>query len=160
MTHAQEVETDVLAQYRPTPQMLMVMLRAAAVDDGHGGPWLVMGRSHTTPRVFVHHVSVSEPHPFTNNVLVMCSGTELLGKFCKLTRGIPVNLVRPQAPELRALGDWAIKRVDAPLWDHDIYGWGQSFNSVAAQDRRNDERNDCEARVRSLRWLMAEEWLR
>jgi hypothetical protein len=159
MTYAVE-ETDPLARYRPSGQMLMVMLRAAAVDDGKGGPWLTMARSHATPRVFVHHVSVSEPHPFTNNILVMCSGVELLGKFCTLTRGVPANIIRPHVDELRALGNWAIERVDTALWDQDIYAWGQHYNSARAQDRRTNERDDCVSRVRSLRWLMAEEWLR
>lgn len=160
MTHAQEVETDPLARYRPSGQILMVMLRAAAVDDGRGGPWLTLSRSHATPRVFVHHVNVTEPQPFSNGFVVMCSGVELLGKFCKITRGVPANIVNPRVDELRELGDWAIKRVDVETWDRDIVAWGQRYNGPLAQDRRADERTECESRVRSLRWLMAEEWLR
>lgn len=140
--------------------MLMVMMRAATVDDGKGGPWLTLARSHQRPRVFMHHVNVMQPHEFTNDYLVLCSGLELLGKFCKISYGVPANIISPGAAELRALGDWAVKRVDAPLWDRDISTWGKQYMGPLAQDRRADEREDCASRVRSLRWLMAEEWLR
>lgn len=159
MSHALE-EVDPLAAYRPSGHTLMVMLRAAAVDDGHGGPWLSLTRTRTTPRVFVHHIGVTEPHAYSNDRLVLCSGVELLGKFCALTRGVPANITHPDRTELRALGDWTVKRVNVPLWDTDQQAWLREYMGPLAMDRRASERDACASRVRSLRWLMAEEWLR
>lgn len=164
MSHAleQAEQTDPLAEYRPSGHMLMLMLRASAVDDGHGGPWLSLTRARNTgtARVFVHHISVTEPHAFSNDRLVLCSGVELLGKFCALTRGVPANILNPNRDELRALGDWTVTRVNAPLWDADARAWLREYMGPLARDRRARELDDAASRVRSLRWLMAEEWLR
>lgn len=160
MTHALEAP-DPLAPYRPSGHTLMLMLRASAVDDGHGGPWLTLARSRDmAPRVYVHHITVTEPHAYSNDRLVLCSGVELLGKYCALTRVLPANLINPQRDELRALGDWCVKRVNAALWDADQERWLQEYMGPRARDRRADEHDAAVCRVRSLRWLMAEEWLR
>lgn len=159
MTHALE-QADPLARFRPNGHTLMVMLRASAVDDGHGGPWLSLARSRTNPPVYVHHISVTQPGDFSNDRVVLCSGVELLGKFCSVTRGVPANIVDPNRAELRELGDWCVTRVNAPLWEYDQRAWLREYMGPLAQDRRARERDHAESRVRSLRWLMAEEWLR
>lgn len=160
MTHALET-ADPWAAYRPSGHQLMLMLRASAVDDGNGGPWLSLTRSRAAgPRVYVHHISVTLPQAYSNDRLLMCSGVELLGKFCALTRGVPANIVNPDRIELRSLGDWCVERVNAPLWDADQQRWLREYMGPRAMDRRANERDAAEGRVRSLRWLMAEEWLR
>lgn len=161
MTHALET-ADPWAAYRPTGHQLMLMLRASAVDDGHGGPWLSLVRSRDAAprRVYVHHISVTVPQAFSNDRLLMCSGVELLGKFCALTHGVPADIINPGRTELRALSDWCVERVNAPLWDADQQRWLREYMGPRAQDRRAYEHDAAEGRVRSLRWLMAEEWLR
>jgi hypothetical protein len=139
----------------------MLMLRASAVDDGQGGPWLTLTRAaDTVHRVYVHHIGVNEPDAYSNDRLLLCSGTELLGKFAGLTHTVPAKLTNPNRDELRELGDWCVTRVNAPLWDVDQQRWLSEYMGPRARDRRADERAHADARERSLRWLMAEEWLR
>lgn len=161
MTHAVE-QRDPLAEFRPSGHLLMLMLRASVADDGHGGPWLSVMRSHSAAprRVFHHYMSVTQPGDFSNDRIVMCSGLELLGKFCRMAASVPARVFEPTRAELRELGDWCVTRVNVPLWDADQQRWLREYMGPLARDRRADERDDAAARVRSLRWLMAEEWLR
>ena len=160
MTHAIE-QKDAYAPYRPSGHLLMLMLRSAAVDDGRGGPWLSLTRArHSPARVVVHHNGVTEPAGFSNDRLLMCSGVELLGKFCRITDGVPPNIVSPNRVELRALGDWCVSRVNAPLWDTDQRAWLAEYMGPIARDRRARDTDDGASRARALRWLMAEAWLK
>lgn len=159
MTHALE-QADRLAPYRPSPHVLMLMLRASAVDDGHGGPWLTLTRAHDNPLVFAHHITLVSPMAYSANRVTLCSGAELLGKFCSITRGVPANILDPTSAELRALGDWCCKRVNVELWHDDPAAWVRWYMGPLAKERRAYELEDAQSRVRSLRWLMAEEWLR
>jgi hypothetical protein len=139
----------------------MLMLRASAVDDGQGGPWLTLTRAaNPQHRVYVHHIGVNEPDAYSNDRLLLANGTELLGKFASLTRSMPAKITNPSRGELRELADWCVTRVNAPLWDVDPERWLREYMGPRARDRRADEREMADARVRSLRWLMAEEWLR
>lgn len=157
MTHA--VETDRFARYRPSPHLLMVMLRASAVDDGKGGPWLTLARAYDNPQVFSHHIATA-PTAFSPHQVVMCSGVELLGKYCSITHRVPANLTAPDGIELRHLANWCVERTDVELWDTDLQAWHRKYMGPLAKERRAREANDGASRVRSLRWLMAEEWLR
>lgn len=159
MTHALE-EADRLAPYRPHPHTLMLTLRAAAVDDGQGGPWLTLTRAHDNPRVFRHHIGLTAPTAYSANCVVLCSGTELLGKFCSITHGVPADIHRPTGAELRTLGTWVCERAKVELWDHDLAAWVRWYMGPLAKDRRANDFADAQSRVRSLRWLLAEEWLR
>lgn len=160
MDAVQETE-DRWAPYRPTGTTLMLLLRAAAVDDGQGGPWLTLTRSYTpNPRVFMHHIVLREPDAYDTDRLTLCSGVELLGKFCSLTRSVPARITDPARMDVRALADWCVERVDAETWDRDPQRWLRQYQGPRAKDRRADEHADAMSRVRSFRWLLAEEWLR
>jgi hypothetical protein len=159
MTHA--VEPEMKPEYLPPGHPLMLMLRAAVMDDGKGGPWLTLERSfeRAPRRAYRHHITVVEPQPYSTHSLTLCSGVELLGRYMSYVGSRP-NLANPEAAHLRALGEWAVQRVNAPLWDADAKLWLRQYMGPIARDNRADEHDECEARVRTLRWLMAEEWLR
>lgn len=159
MTHA--VEPRNRAEYIPSGHLLMIMLRASAVQDDQGGPWLSLMRSYSAAprRVYQHSISVTAPEPYSTHRIVLCSGLELLGKFCSIA-GVPAPILNPTRTQLRTLGEWCVERVNVPLWEADQALWLREYMSAAARDRREDQRLDAESRVRSLRWLMAEEWLR
>lgn len=159
MTHAVET-TDRWAPYRPKPHTLMVMLRASAVSDGQGGPWLTLHRAYDNPKIFTHHIAMSAPTAYSNNRVVMCSGVELLGQYCAITRRVPADIAHPDTEELRRLGDWCVQRTNVELWEFDLPAWVRKHEGPAARDRREQEAADAASRVRSLRWLLAEEWLR
>jgi hypothetical protein len=159
MTHALN-EVDALAPYRPHPHTLMLMLRASAIADGRGGPWLTLTRAHGSARVFQHHIGFSAPTAYSPDRVLMCSGVELLGKYCSITRGVPANITEPTGPELRELGTWCCERVKVALWDEDVHAWARWYMGPIARDKRAAEADDAASRVRSLRWLLAEEWLR
>lgn len=158
MSHALN-QADRWAPYRPHPHTLMLMLRSSAVEDGRGGPWLTLTRAHDA-RHFAHHIALTAPTAYSTDRVLMASGAELLGKYCALTRGVPANIVNPTSGELRALGDWCCERTKVDLWDADVNAWVRWYMGPLAKDKRAAEADDAMSRVRSLRWLLAEEWLR
>lgn len=144
---------------RPPAAYLMLLVRAAVCDDGHGGPWLTVATTHTpagTP-VYTHHVSNNRIDWYSTRRLVLLSGAEALGWV--MTNGWN-DLAHPTVRELRALSDFAVELHGADVWARDYEVWREAYCNPTAVREREEHTEVAESAARSLRWTLAEQWLR
>lgn len=147
------------AGIRPSGHYLMLMLRAAVVDDGRGGPWLYVYRTATaggTP-LYTHHISTHPPLAYSEQRAVMITGDEVLGFAAE--HAWP-SVTDPSAAELRALSTYAVEceRIDQwAMWPLD---WHRDHMAPERRKARRARRRDARAYARRLRWTLAETWLR
>ena len=159
---SEEKEHDAPPEYagiRPTPHYLMLLLRAAVVDDGHGGPWLYIYCSSTTggATIYTHHI-VTKPGAlasYSAHRALMISGTEALGFAAEHKWA---SITAPSVAELRALGTYAVEAERIDEWATWRSAWLQAWGARHAQ--RLDRAKRAEAAARGLRWALAETWLR
>lgn len=142
-------------ELRPTPQLLQLLLRAAVVDDGHGGPWLSVVRSHTSGGVpvYQHHIHMHPVDLHSTRRLVLLSGDEALS----YAMGQRLDLVHLNTGQLRRLGTYACELHDAPGWNQHYLSWHERW--VAAKLQRTEHWDLCRGDARALRWGEAEKWL-
>lgn len=141
---------------RPNPHHLQLLIRAAVVDDGHGGPWLSVVRTHTGDgtAIYTHHIHTNVVDWHSSRRLVLISGDEVLS-YVHMQRW--PNLFDPTATQLRKLGTYAVELHDAPGWNQHYITWHQRWTASDFQRRESWElaRGD----ARALRWREAEQWL-
>lgn len=144
---------------RPSGHYLMLLLRAAVVEDGEGGPWLYLYRT-TTPGgapVYTHHIATTTAglSAYSESRVLMLSGLEALGFAAE--HKWP-SITDPSVAELRALGTYAVEAGRIDQWAEWRSAWLQAEASRKTQRRERRERAG--AAARALRWTLAEQWLR
>lgn len=151
-------EPPEYAGIRPTGHYLMLLLRAAVVDDGHGGPWLYVYRTRTAggALVYTHHLSTSVTglDAYSENRAVMLSGDEALG-FAAEHRW--PSITDPTVAELRALGTYAVQVERIDQWAEWHSAWIPGH--VSRRQARAERAARARAAARGLRWVLAEQWL-
>lgn len=155
-------EPPEYAAIRPSGHYLMLLLRAAVADDGHGGPWLYVYRTATPggSPIYTHHITTStitrETYS-TESRALMISGDDALA-FAAENRWPATSIVDPTVAELRALGTYAVEAEQLEQWHvwHSAWIRGESQRTTARDARAARAR----AAARGLRWLLAEQWLR
>lgn len=155
--HWQEDQPDPYAHVRPTPRNLLLLIRAAFVDDGRGGPWLYACRNSTEAgtRVYIHTVTLTFADWITPHRLLMLTGDEALAYVAE--HRWP-SVTDPTVGELRALGDYAVELRHADRWAADPLDPDAKLASTDALG--DDQAEKSRAAARGLRWQMAERWLR
>lgn len=143
-------------ELRPSPQLLQLLLRSAVVDDGHGGPWLSVVRSHTTQGipVYQHHLHMHRIDWHSTRRLILMSGDEVLS-YAYHQRW--TNLFDLTQAQLRRLGTYAVELHDGPGWNTHYVSWYQRW--VASQFQREESWELARGDARALRWREAEAWL-
>ena len=151
-------EPPEYAAIRPTGHYLMLLLRAAVVDDGRGGPWLYVYRTRTPggATVYTHHLSTSAVvDSYSENRAVMLSGDEALA-FVDAYEW--PSLIDPTVAELRALGTFAVELEHIDMWAEWRSVWVRDF---AGRDKARAKRAPSVRRdATAVRRALAEQWLR
>lgn len=150
-------EPPEYAGIRPTGHYLMLLLRAAVVDDGRGGPWLYVYRTNTPGGavVYTHHLSTAAAvESYSENRAVMLSGDEALA--FTLSYDWP-SLTDPTVAELRALGTFAVELEHVDMWAEWRSVWVRDF---AGRDKARAKRAAAVRRdATAVRRALAERWL-
>ena len=143
---------------RPPPHTLALLVRAALADDGRGGPWLSVIRTHTTAGavLYTSHIHTYPVDQHSSRRLVLLSGTEALAY--ALREGWD-SLTDPTVAQLHALQTYAVQLWDAPGWDACYPEWVSRLTSPQSQAAASEFAENCAADVRALRWREAERWL-
>jgi|GEM_PF-6632850 len=144
---------------RPPAQKLGLLIRAALVPDGRGGPWLWLGRS-LDHLAATHHIATTPATTVDHTRLEMLSGAEALAFAVSHGWGSPEALTNPSVAQLRGLGVHAMQAHNVTLWatDYDAWvEWWTAEETVRAQDAR---RISAAEAATDLRRAVAEQWLR
>lgn len=147
------------AAIRPSGHYLMLLVRAALADDGRGGPWLTVMKTHTpagTP-LFTHHISVAPTDFYSTRRLVMLTGDEALAH---TARAGWRSLTSPTTAELRALGTYAVELHGAHHWALHYREWAAAYCDVQQTAYREGTTNAIAGEARGVRWQAAEQWLK
>lgn len=141
---------------RPAPHLLTLLIRSAILDDGRGGPWLSVVRSHTTAGtpVYVHHIHTHPVDLHSTRRLVLLSGDEALSYALNQKW---TNLADPSVGQLRRLGTYAVELHDGAAWDRHYVSWHQRY--AAAAEQREEHWALCASDARALRRREAERCL-
>lgn len=146
------------AAIRPAGHYLMLLVRAALADDGRGGPWLTIMKTHTPngSELYTHHISVAQIDFYSTRRLVMLTGDEALA--FTASRGWR-SLTDPSTSELRELGTYAVELHGTHHWAVNYREWLQSW--CGAQDiySREGHTEATRGEARGVRWQAAEQWL-
>lgn len=156
-THELGDEPPEYAGIRPGGHYLMLLLRAAVIDDGRGGPWLYVYRTNTTggAPVYTHHLSTSAAvDSYSESRAVMLSGDESLA--FAAAHEWP-SITDPTVAELRALGTFAVELENVQMWA----GWRSAWLAdFAGREKARTKRGPSVRRAANgLRRSLAEQWL-
>jgi hypothetical protein len=154
-----ETEDAVRNAVRPPAHYLMLLVRAAVADDGRGGPWLSVMKTHTeagTP-IYTHHIDVLQVDWYSTRRLVLVSGAEALA--WAMTSGWS-SITDPSVREVRELSEHAIDLHGADLWSTDYVDWLARYCGPEARLIRDEHGELALSAARGLRWTLAEQWLR
>ncbi len=148
----------VFEQLRPHPQMLALLLRSAVADDGHGGPWLYIGRT-LDAQTTVHHIGTGTEGPIVDSPtrMMMLSGESALA--FAVAQGWGHDVLHPTATQLRALTVHAMMNRDAALWARHHLNWQHWITDPELQLGRVRQAHEVRSMARALRWQIAEQWL-
>lgn len=145
-------------ELRPGSHHLTLLLRAAIVDDGHGGPWLSLLRTHTTAGtpVYTHHIHTHIVDRHSTRRLVLLTGDEALSF---ALRQQWTDLANPTLTQLRELSTWACQQFDAAAWSVSYTEWAARMCTGVARFEQEEYAARCRSDARALRWREAERWL-
>lgn len=154
-----ESESAIRYAVRPPAHYLMLLVRAAVADDGHGGPWLSVMKTHTPEGapVYTHHIDVRQVDWYSTRRLVLISGAEALA--WAMTSGWP-SITDPSVREVRELSEHAIDLHGADLWAGDYIDWLARYCGAESRLVRDEHTELAKSAARGMRWTLAEQWLK
>lgn len=154
-------DVDDIAHLRPSGHALMMLLRAACADDGHGGPYLSIEHATTASGAafFRTHVSVAYIEWHSPRCLVLMTGDDALAYAARYNWPLGA-ITDPTTANLRELGTYAVGSIDALRWSLNYTAWRDDYTTVKAIKAREIIAAEHMAAARALRWQLAEAWMR
>lgn len=140
------------------PGILLVLLLRAAVADPADGPWITAYRSAGNNGLISHHITVTRDLPATPTRLTLLSGLDVLG-YAHHHRWTPAEVTEPTNRQISALRTFAMLHNDVSGWARDFTSWSTWRTSPEWAQERQQHDDNAAAAARSLRWILAEQWL-
>lgn len=153
-----ESVSEPYAELRPGGHHLMLLVRAAVMHDGRGGPWLTVLKTHTPAgtALYTHHIMTQPVDWYSTRRLVLLSGDEALA----YTHAAEwPSITDPSTRELTAMATYAVELHGAHHWAMNFREWQATYCGIGATRIREDHTARVASEARGIRWTLAEQWL-